>query len=262
MVTQSNAVRNPSEPPSQPSQEASKETTQARTLTLSGEEYQAAITKAVREATGKQGKEHKLVLDTITKERDELKTRASTAESKIESIEDERKALREQIEDLTSDDPKKFDLVKKDRELRDKEAKMKADLQAWQSEKQSYDERINRTAEREKAMTIFDIAAEYENPQPDALEAKVKELEEKLSVKITSEEQIRSVAEILWGESEGKKPPETKEPLKTYSGRTAGGGSETLEDLLGQAKNLKGKTPAQVAELQKKINEARKVLIR
>jgi len=259
MVTQSNAVRNPSEPPST-DQEASKETTQARTY--SEEEYQAALTRAVREATGKQGKEHKLVLDTITKERDELKTRASTAESKIESIEDERKSLREQIEDLTSDDPKKFDLVKKDRELRDKEAKYKADLQAWQTEKQSYDERISRTAEREKAMTIFDVAAEYDDPQPDKLSDKVKELEAKLQVKITSEEQIRSVAEILWGESEGKKPPETKETLKTYSGKTEGGGKESLEDLLEQAKHLKGKTPAQVAEIQKRINEARKQLIR
>jgi len=261
MVMPSEAVRNPGEPQST-SQEASKETTQARTLPKTEEEYQAAITRAVREATGKQGKEHKLVLESITKERDELKTRASTAESKIQSIEDERKSLREQIEDLTSDDPKKFDLVKKDRELRDKEAKMKADLQAWQTEKQSYDERISRTAEREKAMTIFDIAAEYDDPQPDVLEAKVKDMETKLNVKITTEEQIRSVAEILWGESEGKKPPEAKEPMKTYSGQTAGGGTESLTDLLEQAKNLKGKTPAQIAELQKKINEARKVSIR
>ena len=261
MVTQSNAVRNPSEPLSEPSQEASKETTQARTSkTYSDEEYQAAITRAVREATGKQGKEHKLVLDSIAKERDELKTRASTAESKIESIEDERKALREQIEDLTSDDPKKFDLVKKDRELRDKEAKMKADLQAWQSEKQSYDERLSKAQEIEKSMTIFDVAAEYENPQPDVLSDKVKEMEGKLNVKITTEEQIRSVAEILWGESEGKKPPASKEMLRTYSGRTEGGGSESFVDLMKvNAKNL---SYQERLEHQKKLQEARKAIVK
>lgn len=256
MGTQSDAVRNPAEPPSN-SQEASQENTQAKTQE---DEIQARITKAVREATGKQGKEHKLILDTITKERDELKTRASTAESKIQSIEDERKSLREQIEDLTSGDPEKFNLIKKERELRDKEAKYKVDLQAWETEKQSYNERISRTEEREKAMTIFDVAAEYENPQPDMLSDKVKELEGKLGVKITTEEQIRSVAEILWGESGDNKPPENKEPMKTYSGTTEGGGKESLEDLMEQAKNLKGKSPAEIAELQKKISEARKLI--
>jgi len=257
MVTESNAVTNSDESQrSAQSQETNEESTQARTPE---EEQQAAITKAVREATGKQGREHKLILSTVTKERDDFKSRAEAAESKIESIEDERKSLREQIDDLTSDDPRKFDLVKRDRQLRDRETKLKADLQAEETKRKSYEARIAKAAEFETKMMVFDIAAEYENPEPDKLEEKVKEFEEKLGVKLTNEDQIRSVAEILWGESEGTKPPK-KKPMKTDSGRTDGGGSESLESLM--KKNVKNMTYQEKLEHQKKLNEARKALTR
>ena len=82
-------------------------------------------------------------------ERDTLKSQIQTKESELGDIQAERDSLQTQIEGLTENDPKKFDLVKKDRDLRVRETKLKTDTQAL-GERET---KVNTRAEKADALT-------------------------------------------------------------------------------------------------------------
>ena len=96
---------------------------------------EAEMQKAVSDALAKQGREHKAELTLVTSERDSLKGQIATKDSELEDIAEERKGLQSQIDDLTSDDPEKFNLVKKERGLRERESTLKAEKRTLEADK-------------------------------------------------------------------------------------------------------------------------------
>ena len=202
----------------------------------------------LQQATSEAGRQRK---DAET-ERDTLKSQIQTKESELGDIQAERDSLQTQIEGLTENDPKKFDLVKKDKDLRIGETKLKTDTQALEDERAKVNARAERADAFEAEVLMETIADEYEGGDKAQLQSMCKTAGAK------TEDTIRQVADILWGKAKTPTGKKTTTTLKKVSGNTAGGGTESLDELLEQAKNLKGKTPAEVAEIQKKINEARK----
>ncbi len=184
-------------------------------------------------------------------ERDTLQSQIQTKESELGDIQSERDSLRTQIDGLTENDPKKFDLVKLDRNLRDRETKYKTNLSTLEVRETKVNARAEKAEAFEAEVLMETIADEYEGGDKTQL------VKMCATSGAKTEETIRQIANILWGKAKapaGKK----KTTLKKVSGETKGGGTETLEDLLDQAKNLKGKTPAQVSEINKKIRAAQK----
>ena len=184
-------------------------------------------------------------------ERDNLKSQIQTKESAVVDIQAERDSLQTQIEGLTENDPKKFDLVKKDRELKERERQHKENLRILEERETKVNARAEKADAFDAEILMETIAEEYE----DGDKAQLVKMCSTAGAK--TEETIRQVAEILWGKAKTPKA-EKKAPLKKVTGDTKGGGTESLEDLLEKAKHLKGKTPAEVAELNKKITAARK----
>jgi len=174
-----------------------------------------AMLHAAKSEAGRKAKE-------IEQERDTLKSQLSAKEQEIEDIQSERDSVRQQIEELTADDPKKFDLIKRDKELRDEQRQLRAEKQALEAEKQAHAETIRIASETMREITIWDVASEYEGGDAVRLKALAD------TVEATTEEKIREVANILWkpkGETERKEPE--KETLKPYSGYTEGGAKDT-----------------------------------
>ena len=112
--------------------EAGNQETSPKTYT------EAELKKSLSDALAKQGREHKKQLEMIANERDSLKTQIQAKEYDIDDVASEREELRKQIDELSKDDPDKFSLVKRDRDLKERERKYKADLRALELEKSSY----------------------------------------------------------------------------------------------------------------------------
>lgn len=185
---------------------ASKEPSPKKPLTYTEEE----VGRLLQLDRMKAGRDWK-ALET---ERDTLKSHITAKETEIEDIQTERESLQKQIDDLASGDPDKFNLVKKDKELRERERKYKADLQALEVDKRAHGERLTRAEAIERDVLILEIAEEYENADAE----KLTNLCETLGAK--TEEQIKKIAETLWAKKEGA--PES--PLmKPDSGVTRGG---------------------------------------
>jgi len=150
-------------------------------------------------------------ISSLEKDLKESKSTVASKEAELADISEERERLHSEIDDLASNDPKKFDIVKKDRELRERERNLRADTLALQTEKRIHGERIKKAEDHLREITINEIAAKYDNGEP----SKLKRLCDLSGV--TSEEHITEVAETLWS----KKATGTLVPL---SGRTSGGG--------------------------------------
>lgn len=153
-------------------------------------------------------------------ERDALKTQVSSKESELADVREERQRLQTQIEDLTSDDPQKFNIVKKDRELREQERKLEKDTVTLEANKKANKDRVELATTTLREIAIWETAGNYDGGSP----VKLKDLCDLMEA--TSEEQIVAVAETLWAKK--GKGTETS-PLKPFTGRTSGG----AEDLSG-----------------------------
>jgi len=148
-------------------------------------------------------------------ERDTVKSQLTAKETELADVVDEREKLQSEITDLTSDDPKKFDIIKKDRDLRERERKLKTDTHALEADKKANADRVKLANDTLREVSIWEISAKYEGSEP----VKLKELCDSFGA--TSEEQITKVADTLWA----KKEPDTSN-LVAISGRTSGGGTD------------------------------------
>lgn len=148
-------------------------------------------------------------------ERDSVKAQLKVKNTELEEIVAEREKLKTEIDDLTSDDPKKFDIIKRDTDLRERERKLKTDTTSLEADKQAHGEEVKLAKDTLREVFIWETATKYEGGDP----VKLKELCETFGA--TTAEQIVKVAEALW-------PKKDKElgtpPLKPFSGRTSGGG--------------------------------------
>lgn len=151
-------------------------------------------------------------------ERDSVKSQLTAKESELADVAEEGERLQSQIEDLTGDDPKKFDIIKKDRDLRERERKLKTDTHALEADKQANAGKVKLATDTLREVSIWEISAKYEGGEP----VKLKELCDIFGA--TSDEQIVKVADTLWAKKD--KEPETPN-LVAFSGRTSGGGGFT-----------------------------------
>mgnify|MGYP001586999108 CR=1 FL=1 len=157
--------------------------------------------KAVHSALMRAGRDWK----TMELERDNLA-------SQLKDIKSANDKLTLQIDELASENPDKFDVIKKGRELDEQEQRIKQDRQSLDAEKQNHQGAITLANETLREIAIWDIVEEFEGGNAEML----KGLADTLKT-----EDIRKVAETLW-EKKIEAPPK----LKLDSGIIVGGLSE------------------------------------
>jgi len=188
--------------------EGQKESTSILPGTYTREQMQ----KLVSDALAEQGRKHKDALEPIIKERDTFKSQADTLEEKDAEI----GRFEQLIDDLSSDDPQRFDAIEELKAAREERKQLLADRKAFETEQKAYGETVKVAQNTLREITIWEFAAEYEGGDP----IKLKELCDTFEAK--SDERIRQVADSLWGKKTTGEPSESL-PMKTYSGITKGG---------------------------------------
>lgn len=167
-------------------------------------------------------------------ERDGFKTKAEKAESEFEDIQVERNKLQADIENLTSGDPAKFDLIKRDKELREAQHVLKTATADLATEKKASDERVKTANDTLLEIAIWEVATDFKGGDP----VRLKNLCASLGV--TDEAKLREVAGNIWEKAEAKAPEkkaegedgEAKEKLNLDSGESKGGGKMTEQEAM------------------------------
>ena len=172
---------------------------------------QSELELAIHAARSEGGRDWK-VLET---ERNTLKAQLQTKESELADLADERVKLEKRIDELASNDPEVYNLEKKAKELRNAESKLKDDRRAEEAKWQANAERVKSAEDTLREVAIWEITTEYKGG--DAV--KLKELCDIFQA--SSDEQIRKVADTLWGKIATE--PLVSSSSKPYSGRTSGG---------------------------------------
>ncbi len=195
--------------------------------TMTQSQHEALIHAATSEAG-------RLKKDAET-ERDDAKSNLEKAQDLQEDIQTELKDIRAEIEELTSGDPKKFDLVKRENKLRDDNRELKKNLDEAKADWDSKKVRVEATEATDHEVRVWDIAMERKGGKPAQLKSLC------ANVKATTEEAIRNVAETMWPDKAEAKAPakkaegedgEPKEKLDLDSGRNHGGGEITEQERL------------------------------
>jgi len=143
-----------------------------------------------------------------------LESEVNSLKDNLADITDEREELKARMEELASDDPDKFNLIKKEQDLRARERKYKTDLRDLERKGEAQAGTVKMAQDTLREISINDIASEYMGG--DAM--KLKDLCDTFSA--TSDDQIRKVADTLW--EKGPQEPSAP-PLRPYSGHTDGG---------------------------------------
>lgn len=153
----------------------------------------------------------------INKQVTDLQGQLEDKGDELKTLADERVKLIADIDALASDDPNKFNLVKKEREVRELERQTKAELAKNK-------ERIKKAEEFERKEIVGTIVADYKDADVNKLL--------RLCAKVTSEDEIRAIADELWARKTDESA-KTEVPMpKPDSGKTSGGGVTTEEQRL------------------------------
>uniref|UniRef100_A0A6M3J3R1 Scaffolding protein n=4 Tax=viral metagenome TaxID=1070528 RepID=A0A6M3J3R1_9ZZZZ len=165
----------------------------------------------------------------LEKERDEAKTEAAKLKSELEDNAEDIKQLEAKLDDITSDDPKRFDVVKELREARELKRTLKQATDDLAAEVKTHEETVRLAKDTMLEISIWEIATEYTGGDP----VKLKDLCSTFNA--TSEEQVRKVADTMWVKGEpAKAEPQTEEEkaqaLIIDSGKKAGGGGELSDE--------------------------------
>ena len=183
--------------------------TSKETGTYTGEQAK----KLVIDALAEQGRKHKKELDSFQSKTTSLEKQIAIKETQLANVTAEREEAQNRVDELASDDPDKFNAVKKLREAKELEQKAKDKLREAEDLEETNRERIKRVEDREREDTMRDMVKEYENGNFN----KLVDLCE--TVGAVSDEQIRKVADTLW--------EKTKEPqnpvIEPFSSVTEGG---------------------------------------
>ncbi len=212
---------------------ASKDALQSKTEGISGGKAQEISQKTTETYTreqllnfrsdglAEQGKKHTATVKILQGKVDELS-----------EVQDDREALRSQISELSSKDPEVFNLAKKEQELRGRETELKRGIKEHAIDVQT-------AKEFKREVVIQKVVEEYEGGDF----VKLKGLCE--SFNVSSEDQIRTAADTLWGKKfnpPASEPPPPAPPA--ISGVTSGGESAP--------ESARGKMRAGWDELHKK----------
>lgn len=161
------------------------------------------------------------VQKTAEDERDIAQTALAVKEVELTDIAEEREKLNTQIDELSSNDPAKFNIVKKDRDLILRENALKTERRAEEAKWKTNEERVKKAEDHLREIAINEIAANYEGGDAAKLVTLCK------TFGANTEEEITKLADAIWSKkTPGTPEPETP-PLKPFSGRTSGGGGFT-----------------------------------
>jgi len=198
---------------------ASKVSSPEQAKTYSTEEVEA-IAHAIRSDAGRERV-------AIEKERDSLKAEVAKITADLEDNATEIEKLQGNLDNMSSDDPEKFDLAKELKAAREERKQLRADKASLETEKRSHADELKLASDTLREIAIFDIATEYQNANPE----KLKTLCETFNA--SSQEQIRKVADTLWLKK-GIVPSGQKIPLKLDTGRGSGGPTDKqiLDDFI------------------------------
>jgi len=187
---------------------------------------EAEKSKAVSDALADAGRKHKLELEPVVRERDSYKKEVTTIKQGLDALSQERDDLKITIDELSKEDPERFNLLEKDRDLKNRERKLKDELAGLETERTDWKERLTKVETFERNENIRNVAADYEG----ITEEKLKVLCDRL--KLTTLEQIQAAAETLGTKKAVKVEDETSNTnLHVDSGVTRGGGGDRIGDL-------------------------------
>ncbi len=150
-------------------------------------------------------------------ERDTAQTALAVKEVELTDIAEEREKLNTQIDELSSNDPAKFNIIKKDRELLLRENTLKTNIRAEEAKWKVNEDRVKAAEDTNREITIWEIATTHEGGDP----VKLKDLCETFGA--NTEEEIVKVAGTLWAKKTASPNAPKTQPLKPFSGRTTGG---------------------------------------
>lgn len=189
-------------------------------------QYTLAELEAAVQAAKSQGGREKKALET---ENATLKAQLQNKDTDLAANTAEIDKLQVKFDNLAKDDPEKFDIAKELKLAREDRKQLRTDRQALEAEKVTHGEQVKLATDTLREISIWEIATEYEASDP----VKLKDLCETFTA--TSEEQIRKVADTLWG----KKAEAKSGVVKLYSGQSSGG-SEDFTGLSPREKIQKG----------------------
>ncbi len=161
-------------------------------------------------------------INTLTKDLKDWKTTAEAKDSELTNVVEEQQKLQSQIEDLTSGDPKKFDIIKREGKLREGERNLLTATQALAADVEANKAKNKTSDDTLREISINEIAAGYEGGDPVALKKAIAMLEKDFGINIKTDEQIRMAIPSTW-----VKKPSGSPPLVLVSTKTVGG-AETL----------------------------------
>jgi DNA gyrase/topoisomerase IV subunit A len=196
-------------------------------------------------------------LKEVEKERDSLKTKLETKENELSVIGTEIEDLQKKLDDMSSDDPARFDVVKELKAAREERKQLRTEKATLKTEKDTLEEDKKEVAKWKRDQLVFTVADEYVTADGEAVDFN-SFMTAADKFELSSRETLTALAETLGFKL--KTQPGTEQPKapKPYSGKTDGGFSESLEELMKvKTKNL---TYQERLEHQKKLNEARKQL--
>lgn len=168
---------------------------------------------------GRENKELKGQLSLTQKQLTDYQALVSKKDAEIERLAAKRDDLEKRCDELSSDDPEKSNYVKKIREFVAKEDKISDDREKLDQDIKKYAERIKRAEDTLLTNTIKEITPEYKGGNPEKLKALCQQYN------LTTEEEIRSLADNIWDKVEGKPDaiPPKHEPIHVPAGITTGG---------------------------------------
>ena len=181
--------------------------------------------KLVSDALAEQGRKHKAELTPIVTERDTLKTQLEANTADLESNKTEMEELQAKIDDMASGDPTRYDAVKELKAAKEERKHLQVKERALEAEKRTHGERIKKAEDLEKEVLVLEIVEGYKDADAEKLTNAIVGFETTFGIKVTSDEQIRKVADTLWTKKETETP-------KGFSGVTEGGGTLTEQDKL------------------------------
>ena len=190
---------------------------------------QSQLQEFIHTATSEAGR---LKIDADT-ERDTAKSEVTRLTSELEGTTEDIKNLEAKLDDMASEDPKKFDVVKELKEARELKGKLKTATDDLASEVKVHEGTVKSANDTMLEIAIWEVATEYKGGDPVRLKALC------VTLGVTDEAKLREVAGNLWEKAEGKAPAKEaegevvpKEKLNLDPGDTHGGGEETEEQKL------------------------------
>jgi len=191
--------------------------------------------KLVSDALSKQGREHKAEIIVVTSERDTAKTQLTSRDGEITDLTGERDDLKAKIDDLASEDPTRFNLVKRESALTVQVNQLRTDRRTLEADKATHATAKKLTDDTLREITVMDVATGKKDASGKAIgnPEQLKEVCEKIGA--TTEEQIQTVADTLWPEA----VTTVAAQLKILPGGTLGG-KESLSNLSPEEKVRRG----------------------